>query len=54
MTTQKAGKRLLLVDDDDALRSSLAEQLTLYEEFQATEAETAARGWSGRRPSRST
>ena len=44
MTTQKAGKRLLLVDDDDALRTSLAEQLTLYEEFQATEAETAAKG----------
>ncbi len=44
MTIQKAGKRLLLVDDDDALRTSLAEQLTLYEEFQAAEAETAAKG----------
>jgi DNA-binding response OmpR family regulator len=38
MTT---GKKILLVDDDDALRDSLAEQLQLHEEF-ATE--TAASG----------
>ncbi|MCC7275594.1 MAG: response regulator transcription factor [Alphaproteobacteria bacterium] len=44
MTTQKSGKRILLVDDDDALRQSLAEQLALHEEFHAEEAETAAKG----------
>lgn len=36
------GKKLLLVDDDDALRQSLAEQLRLFEEFTTTEAATAA------------
>jgi DNA-binding response OmpR family regulator len=30
-------KKILLVDDDDALRSSLSEQLRLYEEFQTEE-----------------
>ncbi|MDA1356551.1 MAG: response regulator transcription factor [Proteobacteria bacterium] len=35
MTTRKS---ILLVDDDDALRQSLAEQLGVYEEFFATEA----------------
>ena len=39
MTT---GKKILLVDDDDALRQSLAEQLRLYEEFDIAEAATAA------------
>ncbi len=34
-------KRLLLVDDDDALRTSLAEQLELYEEFTTTMAPDA-------------
>lgn len=35
MTSRKS---ILLVDDDDALRQSLAEQLGVYEEFSATEA----------------
>src|SRR5215470_4568595 len=35
------GKKLLLVDDDEALRQSLAEQLRLFEEFSTTEAGTA-------------
>jgi DNA-binding response OmpR family regulator len=37
-----ANKKILLVDDDDALRGSLAEQLQLHEEFSTTEAGTAA------------
>ncbi|GAK34847.1 transcriptional regulatory protein YycF [alpha proteobacterium Q-1] len=37
-------KRILLVDDDDDLRSGLAEQLALHEEFEPAEAETATRG----------
>ncbi len=36
------GKNILLVDDDDALRKSLAEQLRLHEEFDTTEAASAA------------
>ena len=39
MTT---GKKLLLVDDDAALRKSLAEQLSLHQEFATIEAATAA------------
>ena len=35
-------KRILLVDDDDALRQSLAEQLQLHQEFETTEAADAA------------
>ena len=38
------GKKVLLVDDDDALRGSLAEQLRLHEEFETTVAGTAADG----------
>ena len=38
------GKKILLVDDDDALRQSLAEQLRLHEEFQTVEAATAKDG----------
>ena len=33
------GKKILLVDDDDALRQSLSEQLQLHEEFETTIAE---------------
>lgn len=36
------GKKLLLVDDDDDLRRSLAEQLSLHEEFATAEAATGA------------
>ncbi len=35
-------KKILLVDDDEALRAALAEQLELYEEFTTTQAGTAA------------
>ena len=37
-----SGKRILLVDDDETLRVSLAEQLQLHEEFETVEAGTAA------------
>ena len=33
------GKKILLVDDDDALRQSLSEQLQLHEEFETVTAE---------------
>jgi len=36
------GKRILMVDDDDALRASLAEQLQLHEEFETVGVGTAA------------
>jgi DNA-binding response OmpR family regulator len=35
-------KKILIVDDDEALRTSLAEQLQLYEEFETNERATAA------------
>jgi DNA-binding response OmpR family regulator len=35
-----AKRKILLVDDEDALRESLAEQLTLHEEFEIVEAAT--------------
>lgn len=38
------GKKVLLVDDDEALRESLAEQLRLHEEFETTVAGTASEG----------
>ena len=37
-----AGKKILLVDDDMALRQSLAEQLRLFEEFATVEADSGA------------
>ncbi len=37
-----AGRRILIVDDDIALRHSLAEQLQLHEEFAVSEGGTAA------------
>lgn len=37
-------KRLLLVDDDDDLRSELAEQFALYDEFETTDVATATDG----------
>ena len=36
------GKKILLVDDDVALRQSLAEQLHLLEEFETVEADDAS------------
>ena len=38
METNGVEKRILLVEDDDALRNSLAEQLRLHEEFETIEA----------------
>ena len=38
------GKKILLADDDDALRESLAEQLQLHEEFELTGVGTAKDG----------
>jgi DNA-binding response OmpR family regulator len=37
-----AGRRILIVDDDQALRNSLAEQLQLHEEFETSGVGTAA------------
>jgi len=37
-------KKVLLIDDDEALRQSLAEQLRLHEEFHTVEAGTARQG----------
>ncbi len=39
-----AGKKILLVDDDEALRQSLGEQLRLHEEFTTTEGGTGSAG----------
>ncbi len=36
------GKKILLVDDEDSLRQSLAEQLSLHEDFTTVEAATGA------------
>ncbi len=42
--TATTGKKILLVDDDEALRGSLAEQLQLHEEFETIQAGTASDG----------
>jgi DNA-binding response OmpR family regulator len=39
-----AKKKILIVDDDDMLRGTLMEQLSLHEEFQVTDAATATIG----------
>lgn len=36
-------RRILICDDDDDLRSTLVEQLSLYDEFETLEAETASK-----------
>ncbi len=40
--TAATAKKILLVDDDDALRQSLGEQLRLHEEFATVDVDTAA------------
>lgn len=37
-------KKILIIDDDDALRDSLREQFSLHDEFKVTEAPTATAG----------
>ena len=37
-------RTILIVDDDDDLRGTLVEQLSLYEEFEVLEEATAAKG----------
>lgn len=44
-----SAKRILLVDDDEALRQSLAEQLQLHEEFETAEAGDGASGLAAAR-----
>src|SRR5919205_1453736 len=39
----RAARKVLIVDDDNALRESLAEQLELNDEFVSVECDTAAR-----------
>ncbi len=41
-TKPSAGKKILLIDGDDALRDSLSEQLCLHDEFATTEVSSAA------------
>ena len=49
MSGNNRGKKILLVDDDQGLRTVLAEQLDLYDGFTTIQVGTAAEGW--RRPS---
>jgi len=39
-----SARKILIVDDDTDLREALVEQLSLYDEFETSEAETAAAG----------
>jgi DNA-binding response OmpR family regulator len=39
-----SARKILIVDDDNDLREALVEQLSLYDEFETIEAETAAKG----------
>ncbi|SDU39599.1 response regulator transcription factor [Stappia sp. ES.058] len=39
-----SARKILIVDDDNDLREALVEQLSLYDEFETLEAETAAKG----------
>ena len=41
--SETTGKKVLLVDDDEALRQSLSEQLRLHEEFNTIEADCGSR-----------
>ena len=43
-------RKILVVDDDDVLRDSLVEQLSLYEEFEIAQEATAAKGVQPRAP----
>ncbi|HEX3415936.1 MAG TPA: response regulator, partial [Stellaceae bacterium] len=38
----RVGRKILIVDDDGALRQSLAEQLELHEEFISVQCDSAA------------
>ena len=42
--TTMPARKILVVDDDDVLRDSLVEQLSLYEEFDIAQEATAAKG----------
>ena len=44
MSVNNRGKKILLVDDDQALRTVLAEQLDLYDGFTTIQVSTAADG----------
>ena len=37
-------RKVLVIDDDDALRETLKEQFTLHDEFEITDAATASAG----------
>ena len=39
-----AAKKILIVDDDDALREMLSEQFSLHDEFLVTDVATASEG----------